>query len=210
MSQTFGAKFDPKWVGDVSLEAALTYLHAVQTMLKQNRRRGWAALNDLFHAGAAPDQPLHGRYRGELLAFDLAPGLTQLVQKIAGWWMPWQGKLFDAPQTCGSNLFARPSLPLARCFWPCYRHFVYDNAQTYRAFTFRTWVGAGHADPDLQVLKIDYNLPENPRPTIRRVLDEVVQVAEGFYLGKAHLHWWWGQWQTVAYFTLGRPSDSAL
>jgi hypothetical protein len=60
------------------------------------------------------------------------------------------------------------------------------------------------------VLKIDYDLAENPGLSIRRVLDELVQVDDGFYLGKAHLKWWWGRWQLVAYFTLvgngnGRP-----
>ncbi|MEW6403655.1 MAG: antibiotic biosynthesis monooxygenase [Chloroflexota bacterium] len=28
------------------------------------------------------------------------------------------------------------------------------------------------------------------------------QVKENLYLGKAHVRWWWGRWQTVAYFTL--------
>ena len=52
------------------------------------------------------------------------------------------------------------------------------------------------------MLKIDYDLPENPKRTIRRVLDEMVQLEDGSYLGKAQLHWWWGRWQTVAYFAL--------
>lgn len=25
---------------------------------------------------------------------------------------------------------------------------------------------------------------------------------DGIFLGKAHRHWWWGRWQTVAYFML--------
>jgi hypothetical protein len=37
-------------------------------------------------------------------------------------------------------------------------------------------------------------------------LDELVQVEEGFYLGKAHLKWWWGKWQMVAYFSLRAPT----
>jgi hypothetical protein len=52
------------------------------------------------------------------------------------------------------------------------------------------------------VLKIDYDLPENPALSIRRILDELVQVADGVYLGKAHVKWWWGAWQPVAYFSL--------
>jgi hypothetical protein len=54
------------------------------------------------------------------------------------------------------------------------------------------------------VLKIDYDLPENPRLSIRRVLDELVQLSPNLYLGQALLPWWWGSWQRVAFFTL-RP-----
>ena len=44
--------------------------------------------------------------------------------------------------------------------------------------------------------------------TVRRVLDELVQVQEDLFLGKAHLHWWSGSWQTVAYFTVARDDGS--
>jgi hypothetical protein len=72
----------------------------------------------------------------------------------------------------------------------------------YRAFNFRTYSAPGLADHDVTVLKIDYDLKGNPPLTVRRVLDELVQTSENFFLGKAHVHWWWGRWQTVAYFTL--------
>ena len=60
------------------------------------------------------------------------------------------------------------------------------------------------ADPDRSVLKIDYDLEENPSLTVRRVLDELVQIDDNLYLGKAHVRWWWNRWQTVAYFSLVR------
>lgn len=202
MSQVFGAKFDAKWVGDVSAEAALTYLQAVRMMLKQDRRRGLAALHELFRAGDAPNQPLHGRYVGELLVLELAPILTQVVQSLTHWWMPWLGKQFDAAHACGDDIFRRASLPWVRLLYPFYRSIVHDSAETYRAFSFRTWLGPSQTDPDTQVFKLDYNLPENPRPTIRRVLDEVVEIAQGCYLGRVHWQWWWGRWQMVGYFTL--------
>lgn len=34
------------------------------------------------------------------------------------------------------------------------------------------------------------------------LLDELAQISEHLYLGKAHVRWWWGSWQTVAFFTL--------
>lgn len=41
-----------------------------------------------------------------------------------------------------------------------------------------------------------------PELSIRRVLDELVQLSEGLYLGKAYVKWYWGRWQTVAFFLL--------
>ncbi|HEX6383492.1 MAG TPA: hypothetical protein VF177_02375 [Anaerolineae bacterium] len=183
-------------------EEASADVTAAQALVKEDRARGLAALNELFRGGQVPEPALDGRYAGELVALDIAPGLTQLAAAISARWLPWQGKTFDAGRAQGDNVFTRDSLLLAHLFWPFYRGYVDDSPHTYRAFAFRTWIGTGVADPDRQVLKIDYDLPGNPRLKVRRVLDELVQVAEGFYLGKAHLRRWWGTWQTVAYFSL--------
>jgi hypothetical protein len=149
-----------------------------------------------------PDPSLNGRYIGNLVALDIAPGLTALFQPLAGRWMPWLGKTFDAAMQQGDNLFSNDSRLLARLFNPFYQGFTPDQAGMYRAFTFRMYTAPGLVDPDQMVLKIDYDLKGNPALTIRRVLDELVQISEKMYLGKAHVHWWWGRWQTVAYFTL--------
>jgi hypothetical protein len=174
----------------------------------RERTRGLAALNEIFRAGVPPDQPLDGRYAGELVALDIAPGLTQCVEMISAWWMPWKGKTFNAARVCGDNVFTRDSWTLVHVYWPLYRGYVENGRGTYRAFAFRTRVAPGLADPDRQVLKIDYDLDGNPGFSIRRVLDELVQVEDGYYLGKAHVKWWWGRWQQVAYFTLSQNGDS--
>ena len=184
------------------VQQALAELRAVRTFLKHNRAQGLAALNMLFRSGSAPDPSLNGRYAGELLALDIAPGLTQFYEWLTGRWLPWLGKTFNAAQQSGDNIFTRDSYPLARFFNPFYRGFVSDGPKTYRGFAFRTYVAPGQADPDRTVLKIDYNLQSNPSLTIRRVLDELVQLDEHLYLGKAHVHWWSGGWQMVAYFSL--------
>lgn len=184
-----------------SIETIKAKIKAAQAVVKQDRRRGLALLNDIFRAGTPPDPPLQGRYSGALVALDIAPGLTQVAEMIINRWLPWQGKTFDAAQACGDNIFTSDSLALAHLYWPLYQGYI-DDGPTYRAFGFRTYVAPGLADPDRQVLKIDYNLPGNPRLSIRRILDELMQVADGFYLGKAHLKWWWGTWQLVAYFSL--------
>ncbi|MBI3742383.1 MAG: hypothetical protein HY257_11610, partial [Chloroflexi bacterium] len=163
-----------------------------QIDFRHPRAQTWSELNETFRAGRAPQPLPNGRYRGELLAVNVAPGLTQLIQFITARWMPWQGKCFDAKTARGENIFTRDSYALAHIYWPLYRAYQNDTPLTYRAFSFRTRRAPGLTDPDCQVLKIDYDLRENPSFTIRRVLDEIVQVDENFFLGKAHLKWWWG------------------
>jgi hypothetical protein len=182
--------------------AALTEFRAAQRLLKQNRRQGFVALNTLFRSGSVPEPALNGRYAGELIALDIAPGLTQFYGWLTGRWMPWLGKTFDAAQDTGDNIFTKDSYPMARFFNPFYRGFLQDGTNTYRGFAFRTYLAPGLADPDRRVLKIDYNLDTNPALTIRRVLDELLQIGEGLYLGKAHVRCWVGGWQTVAFFML--------
>src|SRR3989304_2286011 len=123
---------------------------------------GW--LRDTFlpqlpghtRVGPPPNPPLNGRYAGELVMLDIAPGLTQLVSAIVSAWLPWKGKTFDASQSKGANILTRDSLPLAHVYWPLYRGYVDDGPETYRAYAFRTYLAPGLADPDRQVLKIDY------------------------------------------------------
>jgi hypothetical protein len=185
-----------------TLQTPSAALQAAQQLHRQNRTAGWSALNELFRSGRAPEAALNGRYRGQLIALNIAPGLTQLGEWLSGLWLPWQGKTFDAAQASGDNIFTNDSRLLGSLFFPLYRRYLTDTADTYRAFAFRTYMAPGKSDPDRPVLKIDYDLPGNPRLNVRRVLDELVQLDDSFYLGKAHLHWWWGHWQLVAYFSL--------
>jgi hypothetical protein len=181
-------------------------LHAAAQAARRDRAQGRAALNEVFRAGSLPVRPLDGRYAGSLVLLDVAPGLNELASAVAALWTPWKGKTFDARGQRGDNIFIRDSLWLAHLCWPLYRGYVDDGPQTYRAFQFRTRAAPGLFDPDRQVLKIDYDLDGNPALSIRRVLDEIVDLGAGVLLGKAHLQWWWGRWQTVAYFTLEKDA----
>ena len=187
-----------------------TLLRAACDLVRVNRAQGFAALNALFRSGTAPDSALHGRYAGELVVLDLAPGLTPFFQWLTARWMPWLGKTFDSSNQRGINIFTKDSYLLARLFNPLYRGFIHETPKTYRAFAFRTYTAPGVFDTDRTVLKIDYNLKENPALTVRRVLDELMQLDENLYLGKAHVRWWWSpadSWQTVAFFTLVRQKS---
>lgn len=79
----------------------------------------------------------------------------------------WVGKSFDAASNSGINLFN-------------------DKGALARRLPFTTYKGNGLSDPDLEVLKIDYNTPENPF-YVRFVLDEIVEVSPGRYLGKVYI-----------------------
>ena len=189
-----------------SAQSPIEQVRAAQALHRRHRVQALAALNEIFRMGQPPATALDGQCRGELVALNVAPGVTQLGEWMLAQWLPWKGKTFDASRNVGDNIFTRDSLLLAHILWPFYRKYVEVGPQTYRAFAFRTYIAAGFQDPDRQVLKIDYDLPENPPLSIRRVLDELVQLDDGYYLGKAHLHWLWGTWQMVAFFALRTES----
>jgi hypothetical protein len=177
-------------------------IRAAQKLMKQDRRQGLAALNDLFRAGQPPEPPLNGPYNGELVAVDIAPGVTQFVEWLTSFWMPWKGKYLIREDAKGDNIFDQKSRLLMRILFPFYRGIIENDKETFRAFVFKTSIDAGRVDPDRKVFRIDYNSPDNPALTIRRILDEVVQVKDGVYLGKIHFKWWWGAWQMIGYFSL--------
>ena len=187
---------------DEASDNASDAIRNAQSLLKQDRTKGLAALNDAFRAGIPPDPPLDGPYHGELLALDIAPLVTQSLELLTSLWMPWKGKYFTANENKGDNLFGQKSRTALRIIYPFYGGIAENNAETFRAFVFKTSVADGMVDADRKVLKIDYHLPDNPALTIRRIVDELVQVADGVYLGKIHLKWWWGKWQMIGYFSL--------
>jgi hypothetical protein len=168
-----------------------------------NRDRGGALalLNELFRRGWPPSPDLDGRFRGALLTTSVNPVLDRVNRTLFGWWLPWKGKTLDGAAQTGDNMFTNDGLLLARLVFMGYRGYVADGPGRSRALQFRTYVGPGRDDPDIQVLKIDYDLDVNPSFIVRDVLDELVQVDEGYYLGKALLHWR-GRWRCAAYFTL--------
>ena len=99
---------------------------------------------------------------------------------VNGYSGSWIGKTFDARHATGKNRMKSPQGVELR-------------------YPFKTEVGRGVADP-IQVVKIDYDIPENPL-WLRRILDEIVQVGPDHFLGKVHLRW--GPVHlTVGYFEL--------
>jgi hypothetical protein len=117
--------------------------------------------------------------------------------------MPWQGKVFDRESSVGVNRFdASARVPL-RVVFPGYRP-ERDLGRELEAFPFMNRVAPGELDPEVQVLKIDYDFEANPGFIIRRILDELVEIDDGTYLGKI-LFRTASRWHPIGFFSLERP-----
>lgn len=167
---------------------------------KRSRTRAIEELHELFRSGSSPDPPPDGLLRGRPVSSKITPTFDATARRLAAINMPWLGKKFDAPENKGVNILT----PLARrpmkLLWPSYEP-VATFADRIEAFSFTTRTGPGAVDPDIQVLKIDYEFDANPSFIIRRVLDELVQIEDGLYLGKV-LYRWKGEFRSIGFFTL--------
>jgi len=95
--------------------------------------------------------------------------------------VPWLGKTFDRSKSTGINIIDR-------------------DGKKSEEFPFRSWSGKGVRD-NQEVFKIDYDIPANAA-WLRTVLDEVVQVGEGKYLGKMQFIPFNGVYITLGFFEL--------
>jgi hypothetical protein len=160
-------------------------LHRVEERLQPRGARAWAIeeLNAMFRAGRTPDPPPDGMLRGRAVSSTVTPAFDALSRRMTVLYMPWLGKRFDAHSNAGVNVLARSALRPMKVFWPSYKP-VGIFVDRVEAFSFQTRIAPGQADPDLQVLKIDYDIDANPQFIIRRVLDELVQIDNDLFLGK--------------------------
>ena len=177
-----------------------TYWRAL-AMLRLERNAGLHLLEDAFAKGSVPSS-LDGRTRGRLLATTVGHGVDVPFEAVATAWMPWKGKTFDSDAREGRNIFADGVRKTMRITLPTYRDAVPDGPNRCTAFRFLSSVGPSALDEHVEVLRIDYrDVPENPAWPIRRVLDEVVAVGDGIFLGQALLAWR-GQLRRAAWFCL--------
>ncbi len=156
-------------------------------------------LDRIFRLGTPPNPALDGPTRGIMVAPTLRRPLDLGLRAAASAWLPWTGKRFDAEAQAGDNLLVGGARWPARVLWPSY--LPERVGVGLAAFRFRTYVGAGEIDPETETLKIDYDAEENPRLLIRGLLDELVQVVRGAYLGKVLLRRG-SEWRPIGYFAL--------
>ncbi|MBE9006140.1 hypothetical protein IQ259_14030 [Fortiea sp. LEGE XX443] len=177
-------------------------LDAARRQLKYDQKSGIAALDNIYRRGIVPNQLLNGRYWGEFLASNFHPVLDNLLDIITKIWLPWEGKKFDAQNNTGDNIFTNDGLLLGRLIWPFYNGYVVDSRGRSLAFKFQSSLGRCLLEPDIEVLRLNFDLPGNPQFLIRDLVDQLVQIDDDFYLGKAVLKHPEGGWFCAAYFTL--------
>jgi hypothetical protein len=148
-----------------------------------NRAHVLRRLDQLFRGGVAPDPAPDGFLPGRLLGTSIWGPFDGLVARISSVYMPWRGKTLSASSWTGVNQFATNGRIPLKVVFPRYTP-EHEGPDGIQAFPFRTRVAPGALDPDLQVFKIDYDFEANPDFIIRRILDELVQIESGLYLGK--------------------------
>ncbi len=168
----------------------------------RNRAEVISRMDAMFAGGVAPDPPPSGFHTGRLLATSTWGPWDGVVMRIAQAWMPWLGKRFSPSTGTGLNCFTPTTATRVwlRALFP--RHAPEANTPSrLEAFPFRTCVGPGKLDRDVSVLKIDYDFEANPTP-IRHILDELVQIAPGRYMGKV-LFRSGTRYHRIGFFSLG-------
>ena len=147
-----------------------------------------------------PPRDLDGPTEGILVVPLIQGAFDRFATTLTGGWMPWLGKSFDAAAQRGYNRLAPSARWPAKVLWPFYS--TTDDEDARHAFDFETAIEPGKADPEVQVLKIDYGPVEsNPRLVIRQIRDELVELVPDTYLGK--ILWRSGEGDDVSYANIG-------
>jgi hypothetical protein len=194
----------PLTVADVRDDPRETDVLAARLDPRRNRAEVLARLDEIYRSGTAPDPLPDGFLPGRLLAMSVQPQLDGAIRRIASMWMPWKGKVFDPDTMTGVNRF-QPNVRIPmKVVFPGYAPEEVTRVKV-EAFPFRNRIAPGAADPDLQTFKIDYDFEANPDFLIRRILDELVQVAPGRYLGKI-LFRVGERFHPIGFFSLRSPS----
>jgi hypothetical protein len=164
------------------------------------RGRALAELDDLFRAGTAPVPSPAGLLKGRPITATTWRPLDVIGKRVAAIYMPWLGKSFDPVAGEGFNVLTKAALGPMTILWPGYKP-LREYGGRVDAFRFKTRVAPGALDPQTEVLKIDYDLEENPSTIVRNVLDELVEIDDDLYLGKV-LYRVKSRFRRIGFFTL--------
>ncbi|BBX99433.1 hypothetical protein [Mycobacterium lacus] len=181
-------------------DEAWQWIVDLKDQAKSNHKAAESQLNAIFKLGTMPTG-LDGSTDGILVMTTTNRVLDAAARLVTGLWMPWQGKRFNAVASTGDNRMTASSRVPAKLLWP--RYPMKDAADGKLAFDFKTYADTGKADPDVQVMVIDYaDVEDNPRLIIRSIRDELVEVVPGAYLGKILFRLPRNRYQMLGFFAL--------
>jgi hypothetical protein len=187
----------------VDLDQPQTFWRAVG-LLRLERPAGLVALESVFATGSAPSG-LRGPMRGRFLASTIGHHLDPAFEALTSVWLPWKGKTFDPDAEGGRNLFTAGARRMMRVTLPTYQTLDEPGGRC-SAFRFITSTGPSAFTPGVEVLRIDYrDVAENPSWPVRKILDELVMIDEGRYLGQALIELR-GSLRRAAWFSLEKES----
>lgn len=145
-----------------------------------------------FIAGSVSGAPPDGFYNGSAYLLGNRP-------------VPWLGKSFESANSLGFNIFTPRGATLLKIVTPLYKLFRKNAEGNTDAYNFKTLSGPALKDPSLEVIKLDYDSPENPF-LIRIILDEIVETSPEQYLGKVHMKIFPGVYSTIGFFGLRKAA----
>lgn len=181
-------------------EEAWQWIVDLKEAAKSDRAGAEAQLNSIFRLGTPPTD-LDGPTNGILVMTTTNPVLDAAVRFVTSLWMPWQGKRFDSVRHTGDNRMITAARLPSKLLWPLYK--MKDATDGKLAFDFKTYNDASKADPDTQVMVIDYSeVGDNPRLIIRSIRDELVEVVPGTYLGKILFRLPRDRYEMIGFFAL--------
>ena len=185
---------------EVAKNEAWDWISSLKERAGADRKAAEAELDALFRLGEIPTE-LDGPTDGILVTTTTNAVLDPAVRAITNLWMPWQGKRFDADAGTGDNRMVSSAALPSKLLWPLYK--MKDAVGGKLAFDFKTYNEAGKADPEVQVMVIDYaDVEDNPGLVIRSIRDELVQVVPGAYLGKILYRLPSDRYEMVGFFAL--------
>jgi hypothetical protein len=185
--------------GELTSVRTAAYWQAVG-LLRLERPVGLTALESVFATGEPP-KDLRGPMRGRFVASTIGHHLDPLFEAFTSVWLPWKGKTFDPDAEAGRNLFTNGARRMMRVTLPKYRTSD-EGGGRHGAFRFITSTGPSAFTTGVDVLRIDYrDVPENPSWPVRKILDELVMIDDGLYLGQALMEFR-GSLRRAAWFAL--------
>jgi hypothetical protein len=187
-------------------DSAWQWFEQLGEQVGRDRDAGSAALGELFGLGIPP-AGIDGRTQGILVAPLITRPVDRAMRGIAGVYLPWLGKRFDADANRGDNVLRQGARWPAKLFWPLYGTRPFGDDRT--AFDFETRIEPSEDDSSVDVLVIDYVVMDsNPRFLIKRIRDELVEIVPGANLGKILWRHGDGSYALIGYFALRNDPGS--